>query len=138
MERVGPRREQQGVASLVALIGLSSLFLISGSLHFITPGPYLRIMPPFLPHPKALVAISGGAEILGGAGLLAPKFRSAAGYGLALLLIAVFPANIYMAVAHVRFPGLLGESWAQWLRLPLQILLVWWALHYTRDLKFPH
>lgn len=133
MEHLGLRRERRGTVSLLALICLSSLFLVSGTLHFITPGPYLRIMPPFLPHPKALLAISGGAEILGGAGLLLPKFRKAAGYGLALLLVAVFPANIYMALAHVRFPGLFGESWVQWLRLPLQIPLIWWALHYTRE-----
>jgi uncharacterized membrane protein len=48
------------------------------------------------------------------------------------LLGAVFPANIYMAVAHVSFPGLMGESWVQWLRLPLQIPLVLWAWYYTK------
>jgi len=51
---------------------------------------------------------------------------------LVLLLLAVFPANIYMAVIHVQFPGLLGKSWAQWLRLALQIPLIWWALQYTK------
>lgn len=127
------KKKPHRAAFMAALICLSSLFLISGTSHFMFPEPYLRIMPPFLPHPKALVAISGGAEILGGIGLLAPKSRKAAGYGLALLLIAVFPANVYMATAHIRFPGLWGESWAQWLRLPLQILLIWWVLRYTRD-----
>lgn len=79
-----------------------------------------------------LVQISGGAEILGGLGLTLQRFRRLAAYGLALLLVAVFPANIYMAVAHVPFSGLMGESWMQWLRLPLQIPLIVWALHYAK------
>jgi len=80
-----------------------------------------------------LVQISGGAEILGGLGLLLRRFRRLAAYGLASLLVAVFPANIYMAVAHVPFPGVMGESWMQWLRLPLQIPLIVWALHYAKS-----
>ena len=76
--------------------------------------------------------ISGVAEILGGIGLLIPRTRRVAGYGLALLLVAVFPANLYMAVAHVTFPGVLGNRWLQWLRLPLQVPLIWLALHYAK------
>ncbi len=90
------------------------------------------MMPPFLPWPRTLVSISGAAEIAGGVGLLWLSCRRAAAYGLVLLLIAVFPANIYMAVAHVPFSGLLGQSWFQWLRLPLQIPLILWAWRYTR------
>jgi uncharacterized membrane protein len=80
-----------------------------------------------------LVWVSGGAEFLGGVGLLVRRCRRAAAYGLFVLLLAVFPANIYMAVAHIPFPGWLGKSWLQWLRLPLQIPLIFWALHYTRS-----
>ena len=112
---------------------LAVFFIVAGSLHFLFPAPYIRIVPPFLPLPRLLVFISGIAEITGGAGLLVPKFQRAAAYGLVLLLLAVFPANIYMAVAHLQFPGLLGKSWVQWLRLPLQIPLIWWALQYTRS-----
>jgi uncharacterized membrane protein len=72
--------------------------------------------------------ISGAAEIVGGVGLLLPEFRRAAAYGLTLLLVAVFPENVYAAVADVSFPGILGQSWIQWLRLPLQIPLFLWAL----------
>jgi uncharacterized membrane protein len=86
-----------------------------------------------LPHPAELVMISGVAEILGGIGLLIPGTRRWAAYGLAALLVAVFPANIYMAVAHVSFPGVLGSRWLQWLRLPIQLPLIWLALHYARD-----
>lgn len=111
---------------------LAVFFVVAGSLHFLFPDPYLHMMPPFLPWPRALVWISGAAEIAGGAGLLWLRWRRAAALGLVLLLIAVFPANIYMAVAHVRFSGLLGQSWFQWLRLPLQIPLIAWAWRYTR------
>ena len=101
-------------------------------MHFAMPKPYVRIVPPMLPKPELLVLISGCAEILGGIGLLVPRFRRSAAYGLTLLLIAVFPANIYMAVAHVPTEGLLGNRWLQWLRLPIQYPLIWWALHYTK------
>ena len=85
------------------------------------------------PRPKLLVLISGGAEILGGLGLFTSRFRRPAAYGLAILLVAVFPANIYMAVAHVPFRGLLGNRWLQWLRLPIQVPLIWWAWQYSRN-----
>ena len=114
----------------------ASIFLVSGILHFLTPKPFVQIVPPMFPQPRALVAISGGAEILGAIGLLLPRFRRPAGYGLAALLVAVFPANIYMAVAHIPATGVLGERWLQWLRLPIQIPLIWWALHYARKTSF--
>lgn len=116
-------------------LGLSALaifFVAAGTLHFLFPKPYLRIMPPVLPWPRALVAISGAAEIAGGLGLLFARFRRLTAYGLAALLVAVFPANIYMAAAHVSFPGVMGKLWVQWARLPLQIPLIYWALPYAR------
>jgi uncharacterized membrane protein len=125
--------DQSGTGFLIGLFLFASIFIVSGSLHFSYPAPYVRIIPPFLPWPKMLVQVSGGAEILGGLGLLLKRFRRLAACGLASLLVAVFPANIYMAVVHVPFPGLLGESWAQWLRLPLQIPLVAWALYYVKS-----
>ena len=110
----------------------AGLFVVGGILHFVMPKPYILIVPPMLPRPDLLVMISGGAEIVGGIGLLLPRFRRPAGYGLALLLLAVFPANIYMAVAHVPSSGLLGNRWLQWLRLPIQFPLIWLALHYAK------
>ncbi len=110
----------------------AGLFVVGGILHLAMPKPYIRIVPPMLPRPDLLVLISGGAEILGGIGLLVPRLERPAGYGLAVLLIAVFPANIYMAIAHVPFNGILGNRWLQWLRLPVQIPLIWLALRYAR------
>jgi len=86
-----------------------------------------------LPWPRAILWISGAAEIMGGAGMLLRKTRRSAAYALAALLVTVFPANIYMAAAHVSFAGILGQSWVQWLRLPLQLPLILWALYYAKS-----
>jgi uncharacterized membrane protein len=86
-------------------------------------------VPGYLPAHRELVLISGAAEIAGGAGLLIPRTRRYAALGLAVLLFAVFPANIWMAQHHDRF-GV--PPWLLWIRLPLQIPLIYWALRYTR------
>jgi uncharacterized membrane protein len=88
---------------------LAVFFIMAGLLHFLFPEPYSRIVPPFLPLPRLLVFISGIAEIAGGAGLLVPEFQRVAAYGLVLLLLAVFPANIYMAVAPRPISGLVRK-----------------------------
>jgi uncharacterized membrane protein len=109
---------------------LAIFFVIAGTLHFALPALYLRIMPPYLPTPAALVAISGAVEIAGGLGLLLRSTRRAAAIGLAILLVAIFPANWYMATAPIRIAGM--PQWALWARLPLQVPLIWWALRYAR------
>src|ERR1700735_740008 len=101
--------EKHGMGFAIGLVVFAGIFIASGLLHFFYPPSYVRIIPPFLP--LALVRVSGGAEILGGVGLLVRALRRWAAYGLALLLVAVFPANTYMAVAHVPLRGLMGESW---------------------------
>lgn len=128
--------ETRRIGFLLGLLLFSGIFIASGLMHFCYPQPYVRIIP-LLPRPLALVRVSGAAEILGGAGLLVPALRRWAARGLALLLVAVFPANIYMAVAHVPFRGFMGESWVQWVRLPLQIPLIVWALCYARGERNP-
>jgi uncharacterized membrane protein len=100
------------------------LFVGAGLLHFFTPAPYLRIMPPALPAPRLLVLLSGAAEVAGGLGLLWPATRRAAAWGLLALLLAVFPANVYMLQLHEQ---LHLPAWALWARLPLQPLLMWWV-----------
>src|SRR5689334_273150 len=81
-------------------------FVLAGMNHFIHPAMYRQIIPPGFPRPDALVVVSGIAEIVGGIALLIPRLRRAAGWGLIALLLAVFPANVYMAVAPERIPGL--------------------------------
>lgn len=117
---------------MIGRIILAVLFILAGTLHFIAPQLYLKIVPPYLPAHLPIVYMSGGAEILGGVGLLLPATRQAAAWGLVVLLIAVLPANIYMATAHLAVPGVMGQSWAQWLRIPLQLPLIFWAWLYTR------
>jgi uncharacterized membrane protein len=123
-------REQN--REMIGRVLLAVLFLLSGTLHFAAPQLYLRIMPPYLPAPLTLVHVSGVAEIFGGAGLLIPATRRVAAWGLVVLLIVILPANIYMATAHLPVSGIMGHSWAQWLRIPLQLPLIGWAWLYTR------
>jgi uncharacterized membrane protein len=111
---------------------LGLIFVVVGAPHFLIPDAYLRIMPSALPAHLLLIDISGGAEILGGVGLLVPSTRRLAAWGLVVLLIAVWPANIYTAVVHLPLPGLAGQSWVQWMRIPLQLPLIYWAWMYTR------
>ena len=125
--------ENRSTRSTAGQVTLAAIFIGAGMLHFLVPKPYLKIMPPSLPKPFALLYISGLAEIAGGFGLLFQHTRRAAAWSLVALLVAVSPANIHMATAHVYFPGILGQSWAQWLRVPLQIPLIYWAWRYTRD-----
>ncbi len=112
---------------------LSLAFTAAGVLHFTRPELYLAIMPPYLPAPLELVYISGVAEIAGGVGVAFPALRRVAGYGLVALLIAVFPANLHMAVNGISFPGTEASPLLLWLRLPLQALLIAWTLWVTRE-----
>ncbi len=109
----------------IILRGLAAIFfVVAGALHFVKPAMYLQIMPPYFPAPQLLVAVSGVAEIAGGAGLLIRRWRRAAGWGLIALLIAVFPANIYMVQHQGQFHF---APWILWARLPLQIVFIAWV-----------
>jgi uncharacterized membrane protein len=102
-------------------------FLVIGLSHFLMPAKYLEMMPPFLPAPLFLVYLSGFFEMAGGVGLFVAKTRRAAALGLALLLVAVFPANIYVALNHVQLGGFMNYALYQWLRLPMQFVLIGWV-----------
>ncbi|MET0965901.1 MAG: hypothetical protein ABWZ02_05860 [Nakamurella sp.] len=109
---------------------LISILTASGVLHFLKPGPFVSIVPRMLPRRAELVAISGAAELVC-AGLLAvPRTRHIGGPITAALFAAVFPANVTMALHSGRRP-----TWYRvvlWLRLPLQVPLVLWALRAGR------
>ena len=107
------------------------LFIAAGAVHFIRPAMYEQIVPPQFGHAPELVLISGIAEIAGGLGLIIPRMRRAAGVGLIALLIAVWPANIYMAMEAERFTAA-APAWILWARVPLQIALIWWIQRISR------
>jgi uncharacterized membrane protein len=117
-----------------ARVLLAFAFMIAACLHFISDVE-LQIIPPFLPWRRAALYITGALEFLGGVGLLIPRFQRAAAWGLVALLVAVFPANIYHAVAHIKLGGITDSSLYHWIRLPLQGVFIWWALWYTRKKK---
>lgn len=109
---------------------LCAFFVVAGLNHFINPALYLKIMPPYLPWRLFLVYLSGFFEVALGLLLLAPAFSRAAAWGLIALLVAVFPANIQMAINPELYPDI--SPLALWLRLPLQAVFIAWAFWYTR------
>ncbi len=111
---------------------LAICIIIVGIAHFAVAEPFIKIVPPYLPYHRELVYISGFFEILGGIGILVPPVSQAAAWGLLLLFIAVFPANINMAVNAIDLPHIPDSDALRWGRLPLQAVLIAWAWWYTR------
>lgn len=107
---------------------LGATFVVAGSLHFLFPAPYVKIMPPVFPAPLFLVYLSGFFELVLGATMFT-RFAPWGAWGLIALLIAVFPANIHMALHPELFPKI--PPFALWWRLPLQAVLIAWAWWYT-------
>ena len=107
-------------------------FIFIGATHFLMPGKYLEMMPPFIPAPLAMVYVSGFFEILGGIGLIVPWTKRVSAYGLIALLLAVFPANVYVALNNIQLGGFMSDSFYQWLRLPLQFVLIGWVLFVSK------
>jgi uncharacterized membrane protein len=118
-----PSREK--TRSIVRIVMAVAMIAI-GILHFVVPKGFVSIVPHALPAPLLLVQASGFFEVLGGAGLLVPRARRAAGLGLVALYVCVFPANINMVV-HPELGGGI-PVWALWLRLPFQIVFIAVAL----------
>ena len=112
---------------------LAAFMTAAGVNHFVSPEPYVAMMPAVLPAPLALVYLSGVAEIAGGVGLVPRRTRRLAAWGLVALLVAVFPANINMAVNELPLGDRTVPTWALWARLPLQLVLIAWAWLFTRD-----
>jgi uncharacterized membrane protein len=101
---------------------LAAFFTAAGANHFYKPAWYLKIMPSALPYPLLLVYLSGILEMALGLALLSRKLQPKAGWGLAALLLAIFPANIGMALRPGDFPRF--KPWQLWSRLPLQFALI--------------
>jgi uncharacterized membrane protein len=103
-------------------------FVVAGVMHFVRPRIYRSIMPPYVPAPEAMVYASGVAEIAGGAGLMLERSRRPAGWWLIATLVAVFPANLHMALNADRYRKIPGGPPALWARLPFQGVFIAWVL----------
>jgi len=116
---------------------MAPLYVVAGVMHFVVPQLYVQIVPPSLPAPLALVYLSGLAEVAVGVGLLVPRTRRYAAWATIALLLAIFPANVYMATSGVVVSGIPGSgdpaAFVRWGRLPLQGVLILWAYWYTDD-----
>jgi uncharacterized membrane protein len=120
-----------------ARIATGIFFIITGLSHFLIPDMFMKMMPSVFPAPLFLIYLSGVFEILGGIGLMLARTKKAAAIGLVLLLLAVFPANIYVAVNNVQIGGFMSEGIYQWLRLPMQLVLIWWVW-WTAEIHLAH
>ena len=112
---------------------LTAVMVGAGLNHFREPDTYIAMIPDALPAKATLVYISGVAEILGGLGLILPATRKLAAWGLIALLVAVFPANVNMAINGLPLGATELPAWALWARLPLQAVFIAWAWWFTRD-----
>lgn len=112
---------------------MALLYIIAGINHFWHPETYLKIIPPFIPAHKFINAVTGVVEIALGLLLLPKPTSNIAAWGLVVLLILIFPANIQMTINYHKenHPYLV----LSYLRLPLQALLIWWAFSYTNRRK---
>lgn len=108
---------------------MAGIYFLAGLNHFRKPKLYERIIPSYIPAPKLINYLSGAAEVILGIGLCMPEISTIAAWGIILLLIVIFPANVYMYMdpkASMRLP-----RWLLLLRLPLQVVLIIWAYWYT-------
>lgn len=114
----------------VLLYLLGFFYIFAGVMHFVRPEFYLKMMPPYLPWHLPLVYVSGVCEVGLGILVLIPKYRRLAAWGLIALLVAVFPANIYLAMNPQLMPE--ASPTTHLLRLPFQLVFIAWAWWYTR------
>jgi uncharacterized membrane protein len=120
----GGRRSAPDAARWAMAVAMA----FAGASHLLMPTPFIQHLPEFVPFREAIIAGSGVVEIVLGIGLIGPtRYRQAVALALAAYLVAVFPANVYVAVAAVAVDGQPG-GWMSWFRLPFQAVFIAWAL----------
>jgi uncharacterized membrane protein len=107
---------------------LSIFYILAGTMHFVIPEFYLKMMPPYIPMHREMVFVSGIAEIILGFGVMGKKTMRYSAWGIIFLLIAVFPANVH---AFLNSEQLDIPKWLLLIRLPLQAALIYWAYQFT-------
>lgn len=121
------------IIKYISIYSLGLGYLMVGINHFLDPGFFLNIMPPYLPWHLELVYLSGAFEIVLGLSLMIPKLRTHAAWGTIFLLIAVYPANIYLAFNEAPQKALeISPFLASWVRLPIQFILIALAYWHTK------
>jgi uncharacterized membrane protein len=116
---------------------MAAFFVGGFVLHMTAVDALVAITPGWVPFPRAVVSITGWLELAGAVGLLLPQTRRAAGIALALYILAVWPANIHQALAHIVVPPIPDSWWYHGPRLALQPALVWWALFCAGVIDWP-
>lgn len=114
----------------ISMYIMAAIYVVAGILHFVRPDTYIHIIPPWLPYPMALVYISGAVEVSAGLMLLSGVTRRFGAWLIILLLIAVFPANVQMSLNYYNDHH--PWFWLTVLRLPLQLVLIWWAWKFAK------
>ena len=112
----------------IARLVLAAAYLVAGIAHLTRPAGFLAITPHWVPAPELVVALTGVAELAGTIGLMIPRLRGAAGIGLALYALCVWPANINHALNDIPLGGTHLSWWYHGPRLALQPVIIWWAL----------
>jgi uncharacterized membrane protein len=130
-------RSSGGTPKTLLRFLLAAVMVFIGVQHFLDPEPFVKIVPSMLPAPRALVLVSGFFEILGGLGLLVARTRRAAAWGLVALYVAVFPANVNMAINNLPMGDQVLPPLLLWLRLPFQAVFIAWAWWFTRPESDP-
>ncbi len=122
----------QLITATIHPVIMAMLYILAGVFHFVKPKSYVRIMPHWITASwhLQLVYISGAIEILLGVLLIPESTRAISAWGIIALLIAVFPANIQMMINYFHYNN--SMKWFTVLRLPLQLLLIFWAWTYTK------
>lgn len=115
----------------VSIVFMILFYITAGSYHFINPEFYLPIMPPYLGWHLQLIYIGGAFEIIFALLLILPVTRRIAAWMIIVLLIVVFPANIQMTINY--FSENSPDLWISVVRLPIQLLLIWWAWSFTKS-----
>ncbi len=117
---------------------MAAFYVFGGFNHLMNPDFYVAIVPPALPNPEWLNVLAGLAEIVLGVFVLEPRVRVFAAWGIIALLIAIFPANVYVAMENIGLPSGdpgSGNGVMNWVRLPFQLLFILWAWWYTRPAR---
>lgn len=117
---------------LIFLYIMAVLYLAAGTYHFVNPAFYKKIMPPYIPYHSEVIFVTGICEVLIGLFLLPASTRGYTAWTLIVFLILIFPANIQMAVNFWQRKN--PYLWIAILRLPLQLVLIWWAYIYTKEM----